>query len=81
MARAFVQQPKLLLLDEPTSNLDLRNQYEMMKLVCHRFLFVKNGLVYDYGNASIVTEQALGDVYGICATLLTCHNKKFAIME
>jgi iron complex transport system ATP-binding protein len=32
IARAVAQRPKILLLDEPTSNLDLRNQHEVMAL-------------------------------------------------
>ena len=33
LARALAQQPKVLMLDEPTSNLDLKNQYEVMGIV------------------------------------------------
>ncbi|SFO17281.1 iron complex transport system ATP-binding protein [Cohaesibacter marisflavi] len=33
IARAFVQQPRLLLLDEPTSALDMRNQFELLSLL------------------------------------------------
>jgi iron complex transport system ATP-binding protein len=43
LARALAQQPRVLLLDEPTSNLDLSNQYEVMDII--RELALREGII------------------------------------
>lgn len=50
LARALTQRPQLLLLDEPTANLDIRYQIEMLRLV--RRLAVSEGFV-----AVVVTHE------------------------
>jgi iron complex transport system ATP-binding protein len=104
LARAFVQQPQLLLLDEPTSNLDPKNQYEMLALVrqlarernisvlivihdlnlalryCDKFVFIREGVVYRYGDASTVTSKTIFDVYGINAVVTEVNGKKTAVI-
>ena len=88
IARALAQQTPILLFDEPTSNLDLKNQLEVLGIIkkivrernltaivtihdlnlalrfADRFLAMKDGTVYDFGNSDIVTSKSIFDVYG-----------------
>ena len=105
LARALVQQPKVMLLDEPTSNLDPKNQYEMMKLVrqvadeknitvlvvihdlslamrfCDKFLLMKDGKVFDYGDKSVLTDGNIFPVYGMHAYIEKLHGVDVVIMH
>ena len=51
IARAFVQEPKILLLDEPTSALDLRNQVEILDKI--------RGIVTEHQIAVVMTMHDL----------------------
>ncbi|HZJ87776.1 MAG TPA: ABC transporter ATP-binding protein [Sphaerochaeta sp.] len=89
IARALAQEPKVILLDEPTSSLDIRNQHRLMMMVrkliaerdksaviamhdlnlalrySDRFLLLKDGNVYAEGDYSIITPEAIAEVYGV----------------
>ncbi len=55
IARALAQEPGLLLLDEPTSSLDLRNQVEVMEILDH--------VVRGHGLAALVTMHDLNTAF------------------
>ncbi|MCW3996819.1 MAG: ABC transporter ATP-binding protein [Candidatus Bathyarchaeota archaeon] len=82
-ARALAQEPKILLLDEPMSHLDLINQLEIMDLV--KGLCVKNGLsvlavIHDLNMAARYCDMILmlkdGQVFalGKAEEVLTSEN-------
>ena len=51
LARALAQEPDVLLLDEPTSNLDLKNQLEVLHLI--------SGAVREQGLSAVVSIHDL----------------------
>lgn len=62
LARALAQQPKILLLDEPTSSLDIQNQYQVLDIV--------RGICHDTGITAIVVIHDLNLALRFCDRFL-----------
>lgn len=94
IARALAQQTPILLFDEPTSNLDIKNQLDVLDItkrvvreqnltaivIIHdlnlalrfadRFLVMKDGGVYAFGDQSVVNIKTILEVYGVQADVI-----------
>lgn len=62
IARAFVQEPRIFLLDEPTSNLDLKNQMDILKTI--------RSIVTDHSLAAVMTMHNLDMAFRVADHLL-----------
>lgn len=74
IARALAQEPDILLLDEPTSNLDVKNQIDVMGLM--------KDVVHDHDVTVIVTMHDLNLALRFTDKLLMLrHNSVYACIE
>ncbi len=68
IARALAQQPKILLLDEPTSNLDIKHQIKILELV--------KGLTVNNEITALMAIHDLNLAARFCDRLILLHNHR-----
>ena len=105
IARALAQQTPVLLFDEPTSNLDIKNQLEVLDIIkrivrvqqlsavvtihdlnlalrfADKFLMMKDGMVYAFGGASVVTAESIYQVYDVRTSLVEFGKYRVVVPE
>lgn len=48
---------------------------------CDRFMLIKDGCAYQYGDSSVITEEIIRDVYGINASIIDINNRKMVVVN
>lgn len=103
IARALAQSTQILLFDEPTSNLDIKNQLEVLDIIkkivkeknlcaavtihdlnlalrfADKFLMMKDGEVFAFGDSSVITPENIYQVYGVPSYVVEYENGKIFI--
>ena len=105
ICRVLAQKAPILMFDEPTSNLDIKNQIECLDVIenivkknnlmalisihdinlalryANKFLLLKDGTVYKYGDISIINEESIKEIYGIEAYIKEENKRKVIIIK
>lgn len=72
IARALAQQTPILLLDEPTSNLDISHQFEIMELLCR--------INSDEHKTILIVVHDLNLAMRYCPNTMLLHNQDISFM-
>jgi zinc/manganese transport system ATP-binding protein len=92
IAHALISRPKLLLLDEPLANLDLRSEQEIVTVlgklahdmnpllnVMDRIVYVANGHAAAGPTDDVVTSEGLSELYGHQVDVVRVHGRVLVV--